>query len=1044
MTRRTTIRGTLAVLFLSALFSEAAIEFNRDIRPILSENCLACHGPDTGSRKAGLRLDVASGAEDVVQPGKPGRSELISRINSSNPDEVMPPPDSHKKLTTAQKKLLADWIKEGAEWQAHWAFITPARPKVPNPKGVKDWANNPIDHFVLSKLRELKMEPNKSADRHTLARRAALDVTGLPPTRKSVDRYVKDKRSGAFRHFFEGLLKSEHAGEHRARYWLDAARYGDTHGMHVDNYREMWPFRDWVVDAFNANKPFNSFVVEQIAGDLLPKPSIDQRIATGFSRCNISTSEGGAIPEELRVRYMVDRVDTTSTVFLGLTAGCAVCHDHKYDPLSQKEFYSLGAFFNNITEPPMDGNEKDTPPVVVLPKDDLKREWDGLLKKRADLRGKLDGIAADADIQKWWNNRQHMGDHPVASDKLLLFAPLTEREADSTPVPKNARWASTHPAGRRGMRFDAAGGLQVNAPASRSDEPLTVSFWIRAPDKLLSTTILEQLVSVEDPKNKKKKHTLGWRLTSSTQGAVTFQMHDGKGGMVSGLLAGEEAVTPRKWQHVCVRYSGGRAKTAVTLLVNGENRRMRNSTQSYCDAVELRETPLKLGRNFPTGGLSDIRMYQRWLTLDEVQVLADEFKLRKLLASDATWSDLKPAQREMLARYRNNDLDVKYRKTSREFAKTQLRRDFIHSRSTTTMVMEERTDAKPRAWVLNRGEYDQRSYEVQPNVPAALIPLPKGAPRNRLGLARWLVDPKHPLTARVTINRLWQSLFGTGLVKTSEDFGVMGDPPSHPELLDWLAVEFVESGWDVNHMLRLMLDSATYQQSGHVTPANHAKDPDNRYLARGPRLRLDAEVIRDQVLQVSGLLVPDFGGPSVKPYQPSGLWNVVAITGSNTRVFKQDSGDALYRRSLYTFWKRTSPPPSMAAFDAPTREQCTVRRERTNTPLQALVLLNDPQYVEAARRLAENTIKGARKPEDRATNMLERVLAKPASKADVNDVTTLVGRFHDLFAKQPESAMKLIESGDSDADQKLNPGELAAWTMAANALMNRDDFINKN
>ena len=1022
----------------------APIEFNRDIRPILSDNCFACHGPDSGSRKAGLRFDTAAGAKDAVKPGDPAGSELVRRITSSDPEERMPPADSHKQLTGTQKQLLHDWIKSGAKWQAHWAFIAPQRPSVPHPAGIREWARNPIDHFVLAKLHEMKMQPNPPADRHTLARRAALDVTGLPPAANALAAFASDKRKDAFSRHVKTLLASEHAGEHRARYWLDAARYGDTHGMHVDNYREMWPYRDWVVRAFNSNKPFDKFVIEQIAGDLLPKPNLDQRIATGFSRCNITTSEGGAIPEELNVRYMVDRVETTATVFLGLTAGCAVCHDHKYDPLSQKEFYSLGAFFNNTTQPPMDGNEKDTPPVVVLPDGELKDEWNQLMATRRKLRQELASAPADNTLKTWWAGRQHMGDHPIDADRLILWHPLTEREADRTPLPKDSSWADQHPAGRRGMRFDKAGGLQVDAPALRSDEPLTVSFWIKAPDKLLSTTILEQLTSVTTGKDKKTKQQLGWRITISTQGAVTFQMYDGKGGEISGRLAGEEAVSPRKWQHLCIRYSGGRSKTAVTVVVNGENRRLRNSTQSYCEAVDLPAGQLKLGRNLPTGGLSDVRIFRRWLTGDEVQILADEFKIRKALSSASDWSDLGAPRRQLLARYRNHSLDPVYRKAVSNFSATQNRRDFIHSRSVTTMVMEERKDATPLAWVLSRGEYDQRREQVRPDVPAALIPLPKDAPRNRLALAKWLVDPKHPLTARVTVNRLWQSLFGTGLVKTSEDFGIMGDPPSHPDLLDWLAVEFVESGWNVKHLLNLMLTSATYRQSAQVDPVSYERDPDNRYLARGSRLRLDAEMLRDQILQVSGLLVPKLGGPSVKPYQPSGLWNVVAITGSNTRVFQQDKGDALYRRSLYTFWKRTSPPPSMAAFDAPTREQCTVRRERTNTPLQALVLLNDPQYVEAARRLAESTVKQAGKTPARAARMLERVLAKPARPADVSDTVDLVTKFRKLFGSEPEAAKNLIKSGDSQPDASLDPIELAAWTMAANALMNRDDFINKN
>ena len=1036
-----------ALIFAVAAPAHSAnIEFNRDIRPVLSDKCFACHGPDSGTREADLRLDTEAGAmaNDVIKPGDATASALIKRILTDDPDEIMPPPDSHKQLTASEKKLLTDWINAGAQWQAHWAFITPRRPAVPRPEGVGAWAQNPIDHFILAKQREAGLKHNPQADKNTLARRAALDITGLPPEHESRAAFLADKSEGAFGRYVQSLLASKHAGEHRARYWLDAARYGDTHGMHVDNYREVWPYRDWVVNAFNDNMPFDRFVVEQIAGDLLPNATIDQRIATGFSRCNITTSEGGAIPEEVNVRYMVDRVETTSTVFLGLTSGCAVCHDHKYDPLSMKDFYSMGAFFNNTTQPPMDGNEKDSPPVVVLPDETNAKEWNDLLIKRAKLRSELEKPTKDEELAKWWSGRQHMGEHPLPNDNLLLWRPLTERESDKVPLPKDARWADKHPTGRRGMRFEKGVKLEAPLKALHTDKPFSISFWVRAPDKLLSTRILEQTTTVPDARDPKKKHTIGWRLSSSVQGAITFEVNDGTGRKVTGLAAGEEALTPRQWQHICVRYSGSRSDDGISIVVGGVTRRLRNSTKDLCNSAELKAVPLKLGSNFPSGGMSDLRIYDRFLTHDEILVLNDEFKLRKALASNADWKNLPAHQKRMLARYRSNTLDHGYRKVSREFAATQTQRDYIHSRSTTTLVMEERSDDIPRAWVLNRGEYDQRREEVRADVPEALPPLPEDAPRNRLGFARWLVDPTHPLTARVTMNRLWQSVFGMGLVKTSEDFGVMGDRPSHPKLLDWLAVEFVESGWDVNHMLRLMLTSATYRQNGNIAQDEYTRDPDNRLLARGPRLRLDAEVLRDQALSASGLLVPTFGGPAVKPYQPGGLWNVVAITGSNTRYFKQDTGAALYRRSLYTFWKRTAPPPSMAAFNAPTREQCTVRRERTNTPLQALVLMNDPQFVEAARHLAETTMTQQDDDNARAAWMLERVLAKPANEADRNDLTKLIGAFKARFAKEPDAARKLMESGDSRPKSVHETADLAAWTMAANVLMNRDDFINKN
>jgi hypothetical protein len=1019
---------------------DAQIGFNDQIRPILSEYCFACHGPDSASRKAELRLDsrkIAIGT-GAVEPGKPDESELIARIVSDDPDEVMPPPSTGKVLNADEKRLLRKWIEAGAEWEAHWAFIRPMRPAVPEIQAEGKFATNEIDAFVLKKLGEVGLKPNERADRYTLARRAALDLSGLPPTPEMLDTFIRDSQPAAFERYVDTLLNSKHAGEHRARFWLDAARYGDTHGMHVDNYREMWPYRDWVVNAFNSNMPFDQFVVEQIAGDMLPNATLDQQIATGFNRCNITTSEGGAIPAELEVRYMVDRVETTATVFLGMTAGCAVCHDHKFDPLSQREFYQLGAFFNNSTAQVMDGNQKDTPPVITLPADEFKDEWKVLNQRRAELKQQLRQGRAGSDQsgEAWWSQRMKDTDHPVSSDDLLLSLPLTEDTIGDLKLTASTKWAEDHPAGRRGVRFDRKSQFQTTLGKLRTDDPLTVSFWLRTPDKLLSTTIFNNTVQTEE------KKTAGWKITSSTQGALTFELHDGQGNKIHGRLPGEEALIPRAWQHVCVTYSGGLSNSSVTIFVNGRRGILRNSTEFLAEMAELPEVPLKIASSMPTGGLSDIRIFRRWVSDDEVNMLANEFELKWLLANDSKWDELKPQQRQLVTAFRAAALDEGYLSGLQELAKIQKRRDYIYSRSSTTLVMQER-NTKPRAWVLQRGEYDQRQEEVGAAVPAVLPPLPDGVSANRLALAKWLVDPAHPLTARVMVNRLWQSVFGVGLVRTSEDFGVMGERPSHPKLLDWLAVEFVESGWDINHVLKLIVTSAAYQQSGAATERKLEVDRDNRYLARGPRVRLDAEVLRDQALAVSGMLVRKMGGPTVKPYQPAGLWKVVAITGSNTRIFEKDSGESLYRRSLYTFWKRTAPPPTMAAFNAPTREQCTVRRERTNTPIQALVLLNSPQFVESARRLAESSIRECDDVKKRAQWMFHRTLSRPATDADVEDMLAIAEELTSLFKQNPKSAGELIRTGDSLPSEGLDELEVAAWTMVANTLMNRDDFISK-
>ena len=587
----------------------------------------------------------------------------------------------------------------------------------------------------------------------------------------------------------------------------------------------------------------------------------------------------------------------------------------------------------------------------------------------------------------------------------------------------------------------------------RTDEPFSISFWFRTPDRLTNATLFNHSTQIEvddasakDDDAKKIKRTVGWKLGFSVRSDMMFSIFDAEGGNAEAPLPDNDALRPRKWQHLCIRYSGGQSESSITIFLDGRLIALRRGDETLLSATQMADAPLRIFNGLATAGLSDLRIYRRWVNDEEIRLLARDYVVRRLIHSDQKWTELDEADQQLLTHYYNEAVNEDRRKLAMDLAESERRRDFIYARSTTTLVMQERPTV-PRAWVLARGEYDQRRDEVAPDVPAVLPPLRDGVPRNRLELARWMVDPDHPLTARVTVNRLWQSVFGVGLVKTSEDFGVMGEQPSHPELLDWLAAEFVESGWDVNHMLRLIVTSNAYRQSSRMTPEKLSRDPDNRYLSRGPRLRLDAEVLRDQALAVSGLLNRTVGGPSVRPYQPAGVWKVVAVPGSNTHEFQQDSGNDLYRRSLYTFWKRTSPPPAMAAFNAPTREQCTVRRERTNTPLQALVMMNDTQYVEAARHLAWNTLQKTDDDRSRAAQMLATVLARPAAQADVDDMTAAAAEFRRIFENDSEAATKLIQTGDSKADTAADSAqvvELAAWTMVANTIMNRDDFINSN
>jgi hypothetical protein len=618
---------------------------------------------------------------------------------------------------------------------------------------------------------------------------------------------------------------------------------------------------------------------------------------------------------------------------------------------------------------------------------------------------------------------------------LTLFLPLTEG-LDGFALPDTATWSTDHPRGKRGMRFNEDDGLETAFPRLRSDSPLTISFWFRTPDILAGTTVLEQTKKNADDK------TVGWKIVTNTANALTFEMHDGTGKSINGNLPDNDALRPRVWQHVCIRYSGGQSTSSISILNDGRQIALRNSSENLIDAVDLSDSELKIASNLSTAALSDIRIFQRWLADEEVTLLAKEQLVLESLVSAKNWAELDSMEQALLDSYYRQTIDENYQTRSRQLAESATRHDYIYSRSTTTLVMEERAET-PHAYVLERGEYTKPTERVQPGVPAVFDPLPDDGPSNRLALARWLVSPQHPLVARVMVNRLWQSVFGVGLVKTSEDFGVMGTRPSNPELLDWLAVEFVEAGWDVNHILKLMVTSAAYCQNSVVTPDKLSADPDNRFLSRGPRHRLDAEMVRDEALSVSGLLRRDIGGPSVKPYQPAGLWNVVAITGSNTGTFAADSGDKLYRRSLYTFWKRTSPPPSMAAFNAPTREQCTVRRERTNTPLQALVMMNDVQFVEAAKVLALRTLKASSDDAERARAMFFDVLRRPATESDVEELRSLAKSFKTVFAASPDDAQQLIAVGEVAASNDIEAVELAAWTLVANTLMNRDDFINK-
>ena len=1238
--------------------AQVNINYNLDIRPILSNNCYACHGPDAKSRQANLRIDTKAGAFSepsgypVIVPGKPEESELHLRVISNDDNYRMPPADFNKTLTPEEIEAITQWIREGAKWEEHWAFTTPVRPTPPDIKN-GDWVRNPIDTFILSRLEKEDLQPASEADKRTLIRRLSFDLTGLPPTREEIHQFLTDDSPDAYEKVIDAFMAKPEYGEHLARFWLDVARYGDTHGLHLDNYREMWPYRDWVIKAFNKNMPFDQFTTEQLAGDLLPEPTIEQKIATGFNRCHVTTSEGGSIDEEYYVQYAIDRADTTSTVWMGLTVGCAQCHDHKYDPITQKEFYQLYAYFNNITEKAMDGNRKDSPPVVKLPTPEQEAELAAFDEQIAELDAQTKSPIPEIDAtQVAWENRiPHWttlkptslyskgsatlevlednsilasGTNPeqeiyeviaevppgkwsavrlegltheslpkggvgrsdnsnvVLTDFALFMAPPAENseapsETESTDTEANAETQA-----ETGSTVDADPEAQAeNTPVAEADaetqtdsdsastseesaanetestdtdDPWTriqvVHAWADHEQALGENNLDGVVANAIDAKPE-----TGWALDRRGENrqaiflvAAPFGMEGGRLKIrlkheydlrqkqlgrfrlaltdVTTIYPIGSKITSGDW-HAAGPFTAAHGNLAFykvyepetkdvnigdTFEVNGKTIKWEKQThwvdeQVHNDIVG-ENSATYLFRNIASVTQQKAFLYigsndalKVWM--NGTELLAKNVQRDAAVDQEQMQVDLKPGNNTLLLKVVNysgpsgfyfhiesappmvpaNIVDIAgmprgeretaqtaqirdyYRKnitldktvnenTKRAFAdlrtlfadlsEVQGKWNTLDASLTTTLVMQEREEPRG-AYVLARGEYEHREEQVYPQTPAVLPPIPEEAASNRLGFAKWLLLPEHPLTARVTINRFWQNVFGTGIVKTSEDFGTQGTPPVHPELLDWLATEFVASGWDVQAVLKLMLTSATYRQSAQVTLKKLERDADNALLSRGPRYRLDAEIVRDNALALSGLLHTKIGGPSVKPPQPDGLWKAVGFTGSNTDTFVKDTGaDKIYRRSLYTFWKRTAPPPQMNILDAPSREACTIRRERTNTPMQALMLMNDPQFFEAARALAEHTIKdGGETPEARIAYIFEMATARlPKPKEEALLLKTFQAHYQELEA-DPEAAKALIAVGESTPDETLDAVEVAAWTMIANLILNLDEVLNK-
>lgn len=980
----------LFVLPLGAAAAEAP-DFAIDVRPILSDRCFSCHGPAT--QESDLRLDNFKGAtESVVVPGDADASELLVRVSASEDYLRMPPEESQKPcLTKEEIDVLRRWIDSGAKYEPHWAFAPIQKPGAPDPAA-------PIDSFLRARQDREGMSMRPEADRRTLIRRLTLDLTGLPPTLDEVAEFTSDSAPGAYECLVDRLLASPHFGEHMARFWLDAARYADTHGLHLDNYREIWPYRDWVVGAYNLNMPYDEFLIEQLAGDLLPEPSTDELVATGFNRCHVTTNEGGSIEQEVHTRNVFERVDAYGAVCLGLTVGCAKCHDHKYDPISQRDYYSLFAFFNSLDGPAMDGNRADPAPIVRVPnKEHSQRVSEAkqrLLETEAQLAAPNDAL--DAAQNEWQTALLRQAGGIAASETSVSEALVIGDWRHVGPFEDVERYlkAVNHGPEAKPIDLDEKFTLQDGTLAGWRVRP----DWVdgQKHDALPGSTAANFLYRV---------------IRSPAGGVVKVRLETDDGARVylngkllfkKGADGGGETFTDQ----FELSLQPGRNELLVKLL---------NSSDDSWFNFKVLERPTA--------------------PLDALQVVGkptDE------------WTD---ANRELLrnifrARHAGDEHLAKMR-AEREEAE----RNFVQlQRSTpTTLVFREAAQPKP-AFVLERGQYDQQGEPVDRRTPPFLPPMPDDAPRDRLGLARWTVAVENPLTARVAVNRLWQQFFGAGLVATAEDFGSQGSPPTHPKLLNWLAADFVDSGWDVKRMIKLMVMTAAYRQDSGAPPEVWRRDPRNRLLARGPRFRLDGETLRDQALAVSGLLAPQLGGPPVKPPQPDGLWRAVAYGGSNTAKFVADTEpQKVHRRSLYTFHKRTSPPPQMAIFDGPTRETCVVRRERTNTPLQALLLMNDPQYVEAARALAERVLREESSDNDlRAAKLFELVASRPPTAEEQADLVAAVVEERAYYAERTEAAQALVSVGVSPPMEEVEPAELAAWTLVASTVLNLDEVVTKN
>jgi hypothetical protein len=1041
------LAGILAVFLARAV--SAAVDFNTDIRPLLSDRCFACHGPDEGARKARLRFDTAEGIATaseagsdaaVIIPGDAEKSDVYRRVIATDPLDLMPPPESNLKLTEEEQALIGRWIDEGAVHEAHWAFQAIRKPPVPETE-TADRIRNPIDAFVQARLEVAGLTSAPEASRERLIRRLSFDLTGLPPSLEQIDTFLMDETPEAYEKAVDRLLSSPGYGERRANEWLDLARYADTYGYQNDLERDVSPWRDWVIRAFNENLPYDEFIVWQLAGDLLKEPSQDQILATAFNRLHRQTNEGGSIEEEFRTEYVADRVITASTAFLGLTMECARCHDHKFDPITQEDFYSMFAFFNNIDESGLYSHfTRATPsPTLLLYPEGVAARHGDLLKRirELQLRKTLVVSAARERFSAWQSSGRDVIELPAPVASYRLDVVENGETPDAVNTNRLAKLVdSPMPVeGHRGPALQFSGDNSLvcrEAGDFNRATPFSIALWLKPGEVQERAVIFHRSRAWTDSGSR------GYELVLESMRPAFALIHFWPGNAIQ--VRADDPLPVGVWSQLTVTYDGMSRAEGVRLYRNGaplkveiiRDRLFKDilHRKEWGDAdvgkIELTLAGRFRDSGFKHGTIDEFQVFDRFLTPVEVRRLADP-------------KAAPPTRDELFAWYLAR-VDVPYRELQQELLNVRAEEGALVNDVPEIMVMREMAEFRV-AHVLKRGAYDAPGEAVNPGMPASLLRFNPDLPGNRLGLARWMTDPQNPLTARVAVNRVWQTCFGRGLVATAEDFGSQGDLPTHPKLLDWLAHRFMESGWNLKALFKLVVMSATYRQVSESNPDLLERDLDNRLLARGPKHRLQAEVIRDSALAISGLLAPRIGGPSVKPYQPAGLWR----ESGTGKTYVQDKGEGLYRRSLYTFWRRTAPPPSMLTFDATSREVCTAKRESTTTPLQALVLLNDPQFIEAARVLAERLLLKHPNDLDLRVEVAFRLTTGRRPSSRENEVIRRLFREQAAaFAEDPEDASAfLANTGERALEASLPVDELAATTILVSTLMNLDEFVTK-